>query len=173
MPRSHIVRVCTFQSIIAASAFIVLSFLAFSGTISAAVFTVTKTADTNDGVCDADCSLREALAAARSAPSDDTIEFDSLLFSTPQTISVVDVGFATLSATGAGALTINGPGADLLTISGTRSTRVMVLGATGLVTLNGVTIADGSVDSAKQEINLLRSLSHNMCVEIYGIHYNG
>src|SRR4051794_34618569 len=29
-----------------------------------AVFTVTKTADTNDGVCNADCSLREAIRAA-------------------------------------------------------------------------------------------------------------
>jgi len=28
----------------------------------AATWTVTKTADTNDGVCDADCSLREAVA---------------------------------------------------------------------------------------------------------------
>lgn len=30
----------------------------------AATLTVTKTADTSDGVCDADCSLREAIAAA-------------------------------------------------------------------------------------------------------------
>ncbi len=36
--------------------------------------TVTKTADTNDGTCDADCSLREAIAAAASG---DTIEFAS------------------------------------------------------------------------------------------------
>ena len=31
--------------------------------IFAATFTVTKTADTNDGVCDTDCSLREAIVA--------------------------------------------------------------------------------------------------------------
>src|SRR5260221_514232 len=30
-------------------------------------FVVTKTADTNDGVCDSDCSLREAIAAANLA----------------------------------------------------------------------------------------------------------
>ena len=35
-------------------------------TASGADFTVTKTADTNDGVCDADCSLREAVEAASS-----------------------------------------------------------------------------------------------------------
>ena len=33
------------------------------------VLTVTKTGDTNDGVCDADCSLREAIAAATSGDS--------------------------------------------------------------------------------------------------------
>ncbi|MEO5888231.1 MAG: choice-of-anchor Q domain-containing protein [Anaerolineales bacterium] len=35
-----------------------------AGTVHAANLTVTKTADTNDGVCDADCSLREAVSAA-------------------------------------------------------------------------------------------------------------
>jgi CSLREA domain-containing protein len=35
-----------------------------AGTVYAANLTVTKTADTNDGVCDADCSLREAISAA-------------------------------------------------------------------------------------------------------------
>lgn len=34
-----------------------------------AVFIVTKGADTNDGVCDSDCSLREALAAAAANPA--------------------------------------------------------------------------------------------------------
>ena len=33
--------------------------------VSGATFTVTKTADTNDGICNADCSLREAIDAAR------------------------------------------------------------------------------------------------------------
>jgi len=39
------------------------------------VFVVTKTADTNDGVCDADCSLREAITAANSLPNAATIKF--------------------------------------------------------------------------------------------------
>src|SRR3954464_15043943 len=33
------------------------------------IFTVTKTADTNDGICDADCSLREAIRAANADAS--------------------------------------------------------------------------------------------------------
>ncbi len=36
----------------------------FSGATFGVTFTVTKTADTNDNVCDADCSLREAIASA-------------------------------------------------------------------------------------------------------------
>lgn len=36
-------------------------------------FTVTKTADTNDGICDSDCSLREATIAANSNTGADTI----------------------------------------------------------------------------------------------------
>jgi CSLREA domain-containing protein len=39
-----------------------------------AIFTVTKTADTNDGVCNADCSLREAVAGANASPGS-TVQF--------------------------------------------------------------------------------------------------
>ncbi|MDQ6787766.1 MAG: CSLREA domain-containing protein, partial [Acidobacteriota bacterium] len=39
----------------------------------AATLTVTKTADTNDGVCNSDCSLREAIAVAA---SNDTISLN-------------------------------------------------------------------------------------------------
>src|SRR5215471_1864274 len=52
---------------------------------AATTFTVTKTADTNDGSCDADCSLREAIIAANNNPGQDTIAFS--IGSGPQTIS--------------------------------------------------------------------------------------
>src|SRR5262249_37111481 len=42
---------------------------------AATTFTVTKTADTNDGFCNADCSLREAITAANATPGKDTIAF--------------------------------------------------------------------------------------------------
>jgi CSLREA domain-containing protein len=45
---------------------------AFEGT----ALVVTKTADTNDGTCDADCSLREAITAANAAAGAETIVFD-------------------------------------------------------------------------------------------------
>jgi len=56
---------------------ILTSFFLFTPSIAkAATYTVTKTADTNDGTCDADCSLREAIAAANANAGHDTIEFD-------------------------------------------------------------------------------------------------
>jgi CSLREA domain-containing protein len=44
-----------------------------------ATYKVTKTTVTNDGACDADCSLREAVASARTAVGGNTVEFDSSL----------------------------------------------------------------------------------------------
>jgi CSLREA domain-containing protein len=82
----------------------------------AATFTVTKTADTNDGACNADCSLREAIVAAN-APGADSI--------------ILPAGTYTLTIAGAGEdgaltgdlditsdLTLTGAGADVTTING-------------------------------------------------------
>jgi CSLREA domain-containing protein len=53
-------------------------------------FTVTKTADTNDGTCDADCSLREAITAANTLAGTDTVAFN---------IPTSDPGYMTSTAT--------------------------------------------------------------------------
>lgn len=98
-----------------------LIFLLFTlTTVNAATFTVTKTADTNDGVCDMDCSLREAIAEANSAATDDIIEFDPNIFNTAQIIILNNI---VLTVDNNGSLTINGPGAELLSISGNNQTR--------------------------------------------------
>jgi CSLREA domain-containing protein len=47
--------------------------LAWAGAAPAATYKVTKTADTDDGACDADCSLREAVSAANANTGRDTI----------------------------------------------------------------------------------------------------
>src|SRR5690348_16785670 len=47
--------------------------LVLAGAASAETFTVTKTGDTADGKCDADCSLREAVIAANATEAPDTI----------------------------------------------------------------------------------------------------
>ncbi|MBI1764572.1 MAG: VCBS repeat-containing protein [Acidobacteria bacterium] len=102
------------------------------------LLTVTKTADTNDGVCDADCSLREALAAAAAG---DGIAF-AALFNTSQTITLGGTELAIGKN-----LTINGPGANLLTISGNNTSRVFNIGSGFTVRLSGMTITGGNADS--------------------------
>src|ERR1051325_507493 len=61
----------------------------------AATFTVTKTADTNDGVCNADCSLREAAAAANAVAGPNTINVPGNLGTYNLTLSQVVFGSAT------------------------------------------------------------------------------
>ena len=89
---------------------------------AATIFTVTKTADTADGTCDADCSLREAITAANANAGTDTIAF-AIPGAGPHTISptsalptitdpVIIDGY---TQTGASTNT-NGPGLGLNTV---------------------------------------------------------
>ena len=98
--------------------------------------TVTKIEDTNDGICDADCSLREAIAS-----NANEINF-STLFNTPQTITLAVNQLAINKG-----VTINGPGADKLTIAGSSFDRVFNIGSNFNVTLDGITIRDGDSGS--------------------------
>lgn len=104
----------------------------------AATWTVTKIQDTDDGVCDADCSLREAIGAAAVG---DSVGFSSL-FNTPQTITLQSHQVYPNGLTIFLGLTIAGPGADLLTVMGT-DTPVFTIASPLSVNLSGMTIADG------------------------------
>lgn len=97
---------------------------------------VTKTNDTNDGVCDADCSLREAVAAAVSGSN---LEF-STLFDTPQTIILNSLIVVPKS------LTFIGPGADKLIISGNNATSLFENFSASTASINfiGMTFANGN-----------------------------
>jgi CSLREA domain-containing protein len=108
--------------------------------IFAATYTVTKAADTNDGTCDSDCSLREAIAAANGTVDGDTINF-STLFDTPQTIilSGTDLIF-----TNNGSLLINGPGADKLTVSGNNASRVFTNNLGADITIRRIRVTGGN-----------------------------
>ena len=108
--------------------------------ISAATFTVTKIADTNDGTCDSDCSLREAIAAANLTFDNDTIEF-SALFGTPQTITLSGTD---LIVTNNGTLAINGPGADKLTVSGNNLSRVFTNNTGSVASINNLRVTGGT-----------------------------
>lgn len=106
------------------------------GYSSAATLTVTKVEDTNDGVCDADCSLREAVAAAASG---DTVVFSSL-FSSPQTITLT-LGQIPIDKN----LTITGTGQDLLTVSGNNASRIFNISGNLNVVMSGMKLRDGRV----------------------------
>lgn len=119
---------------------LVLIFTAIFGAAThAATLTVTKTADTNDGVCDADCSLREAIAAAQSG---DTVQFASPLFDTAQSVQVN--GQLVINKN----LTITGRGANLTILqnvaaTATPMTRVFQIDS-GTVNLSNLTVTGGN-----------------------------
>ncbi len=96
----------------------------------AATFTVTKTADDN-GICDADCALREAILAANTmAGADDiVVPAGTYLLSSGSLIASSD-------------LTIAGAGADTTIIDGQGT--ASVFDVTGVVEMADLTIRNGS-----------------------------
>src|SRR6476469_358210 len=76
---------------------------------SAQTFSVTKTADSNDGTCDADCSLREAVAAANNNAGPNTINIPTGTYTL--TLGSLVVGSASNLNT-----TLNGTGTPQNTI---------------------------------------------------------
>jgi CSLREA domain-containing protein len=129
----------------------VILFFSAAGFSQAATFTVTKVADTDDGVCDTDCSLREAISAANTAGTNDTIAFDSSVFATPQIISLSGTE---LTVEDNGTLIINGTGSTFLDISGFISdpifaqSRVFYIAPSANLTLNNLTVSDGDSEGA-------------------------
>ncbi len=107
----------------------------------AAVYTVTKTADTDDGVCNSDCSLREAISAANASPSDDVIDFDFNVFVNPQTIILSG---SELVIANNGTLRISGFTADRLTIDGNNSSRIISNGPNAVTFISDVTFTNGN-----------------------------
>jgi CSLREA domain-containing protein len=117
------------------------------------VFIVTKLADTNDGSCDADCSLREAIAAA---PVDSIIRFAGGLTGT------IKVGSQLVITRG---VTIDGPGPDVITLSGNNSTRILsISGVTvnirNLTFTNGRAVASngGAISTNHGALNIVNSV---------------
>jgi CSLREA domain-containing protein len=90
-------------------------FLMLSNMGQAAAFTVTKTADTNDGTCDADCSLREAIIAANAAAGADVITLPAGTYILSGELDIRDD------------LTINGVGSSTTIIDGGGLDRVFIL----------------------------------------------
>ncbi|MEZ5307775.1 MAG: carboxypeptidase-like regulatory domain-containing protein [Pyrinomonadaceae bacterium] len=110
--------------------------LAFADT-----FTVSKIADTADGVCDSDCSLREAVTAAAATGGDDTIVFDASVFNTAQTITL-NAGEMLIGASGS--LDIVGPGPDLLTIDAAGTGRIFSTQTSVVASITGMKLTGGT-----------------------------
>ncbi|MFL6290310.1 MAG: CSLREA domain-containing protein, partial [Thermoanaerobaculia bacterium] len=114
--------------------------------LQAATFTVTKTADTLDGACDRDCSLREAITAANA--DEPTGGADVVVV--PPGIYVLTRAGAGEDAGATGDLDLNdqmilvGAGAGSTVIDGQEADRV--LDARARAEIYGVTIRNGRVD---------------------------
>jgi CSLREA domain-containing protein len=115
------------------------------GRALADTFQVTKTLDTRDGKCDADCSLREAIIKANQHAGPDTVMLAA------GTYLLQQVGQEDQAAAGdldiLDDLTLIGAGADSTVIDGNRIDRVFQIHSPAAVQLSGLTIQNGSSDS--------------------------
>ncbi len=124
--------------------FVVVSIVTFAACFSAvraATFTVNQPDDAGDGVCDATCTLRDAVQEANTLDGDDTIDFVSSL-----TTIALDDEIEIINEHGS--LRILGPGADRLTIDGGPGTnRIFFLNAyepnSATIEIAGVTLTGG------------------------------
>lgn len=99
-------------------------------------YSVSKTADSNDGTCDADCSLREAITAANADPADDTITFD--LNGTFTLASTLPIIFNN------GTLTITGNGVANTIMSGNNAVQLFSVLSGATLTLNSLALTHGN-----------------------------
>lgn len=125
------------------------------GGATGVTFTVTKTADTNDGSCDADCSLREAVVAANAATGDDEITLPSGAYAltipgaNENRSATGDLDITSPVSGSQNDLTITGAGARSTVIDGGGIDRVLHLSLdddTGgpAVSISGVRVTGGS-----------------------------
>jgi len=99
----------------------------------ATTFPVTKTEDTDDGVCDPDCSLREAIDAANTNPGADDVPV-------PAGTYLLTLGQLVVSDD----VSIGGAGQTITIIDGNGTDRVFDIEATnGVVEISDVTIQNG------------------------------
>ena len=118
----------------------------FAAPAFAATFTVTKATDTNDGVCDADCSLREAIGVANALPGADIVTLPAGTY----TLSIGGTG-EDANATGdmdiTGDLTVDGAGNATTIIDGGAIDRVLTVILGAIVFIDSVTIQNGNPEA--------------------------
>ena len=119
---------------------------------NAAVFRVTKTADTLDGACDSDCSLREAVQASNATPEQDAILLGPGIY----TLSLIGP-HEDLGNTGdidiLGPLAILGEGAETTILDAGGIDRVLDVRNPGRLDLQRVTVRNGAPPSSSTPFN--------------------
>jgi CSLREA domain-containing protein len=121
--------------------FLLFSILLLAGAAqqaSAATWTVTKLADTNDAVCNADCSLREAVAVAQNG---DAITFMPALAGDTITLALDSISISK-------SITITG--VDRLRISGANKYRIFSINNQASVVMKNLNLTYGYMDSRQQ-----------------------
>ena len=124
----------------------------------AATFTVTRFDDANDGTCDSDCSLREAVIAANAAGGADTV----ILPAGSYDLTITDMRSGMdedSAATGdldiwAGGFTLEGAGSATTQIDardlGSRAFHVLRQFSSSAITFRGVSIERADEDGSRQ-----------------------
>lgn len=112
---------------------------AFEDQTNSASLYVSKLADTNDGTCDHDCSLREAVAAAAADAGTDNITMAANVFGTITVGSEISIQNQNVTITGYPSLN-----SETLIVSGGDARRVFNVSNFSSVTMTGFTIADGN-----------------------------
>ncbi len=117
-----------------------LTILIITATVNAATWTVTKSTNSNDNICDADCSLREAVF---NADSGDTVVFNSNLVGQTFTLGGSEI-VITKPITIDGF--INNP--NVAFISGEMLSRHFYIQTNAGLTLRNITLVQGSGESS-------------------------
>jgi CSLREA domain-containing protein/MYXO-CTERM domain-containing protein len=136
---------------------LVLLGCSISTSVSATTFTVNSTTDavdldSADGVClvaDGSCSLRAAIQQANASPGADVVVVPAGIYSLTLAGINEDASVSgDLDITSGSTITIDGAGASTVTIDGMKNDRVFQLHSNADLTVNGVTIRDGSASTS-------------------------
>jgi CSLREA domain-containing protein len=122
-----------------------LLFAVFCLRADAATYVVNKASDTNDGVCDADCSLREAVTSANASAGDDEIRF--------AVASEIELTGGQLEVANNGSLSILGAAGQGTTISGGGRSRIFYGGEGASLSLTGLTMKRGNGRGSQNDGN--------------------
>ena len=103
---------------------------------------VNLTSDSGDGVCDATCTLRDAITTANATPGLKNITFNlpSCNSGSPCTITLSS---GELTVANNGVVKLNGPGANLLSVSGNSQSRIFRVSPNASLNASGLTFTGG------------------------------